>query len=336
MTTSETDCLPHLAAGAGSVPRIGIGCMGMSEFYGARDDEQSLRVLRMAFEAGARHFDTANIYGRGANERLLARFLADLGNERAQVLVASKVGIRRTGDATIAVDSSPTHVQEACDESLQRLGIERLDLLYLHRRNPDVPIEDTVGAMAELVQRGKVRLLGLSEVASATLERACQIAPIAALQSEYSLWTRAVEQDSLEVCRRLNVAFVASSPLGRGFLTGELQPSSVAAGDDLRSRLPRFERENFERNLPPLATLRSVAKELDAQPAQVAIAWLLTAAPFIHVIPGSSTPRNVAINLAAAHLMLQPDQRERLNHAFAPENVFGSRYPQALMDSVNT
>jgi aryl-alcohol dehydrogenase-like predicted oxidoreductase len=315
-------------------PRIGLGCMGMSEFYGASDDAASLRALHDAFQMGYRHFDTADMYGNGANERLLGSFLRQLGGRRGEVLVATKVGIRRRPGPTpaIDIDSSPAYVRAACEQSLQRLGVERIGLLYLHRRSPGVPVEDTVGAMQDLVREGKVAHLGLSEVSRDTLARACRTAPIAALQSEYSLWTRDVEQGLLQDCAALGVALVAYSPLGRGFLTGAWQPGPPG---DLRAHLPRFQPANVAANQALLAALRGVAEEAGGQPAQVALAWLMSRGAHVHAIPGSRSSRNLAANAASAQLALSEAQVRRLDQAFQVDAVHGERYPAALLETVN-
>jgi aryl-alcohol dehydrogenase-like predicted oxidoreductase len=319
-------------------PRVGLGCMGMSEFYGPSDDDDSLRALLGAFDLGYRHFDTADMYGSGHNERLLGRFLRELGARRADVRVATKCGIRRRPAPEVGfdVDGSPAYVRSACDASLARLGVDEIDLFYLHRRSPSVPIEETVGAMGDLVRAGKVRAIGLSEVSEATLRAAAAVHPIAALQSEYSLWTRDAERGVLHACDQLGVDFVAYSPLGRGFLSGEVTPERLEENaGDLRRLLPRFAPGNIEANASLLAALRAVASEVDASPAQVALAWVLAQGDHVHVIPGARRPSHVADNFRALRVALTDGQREGLARAFAPANVRGARYPEALMRTVD-
>lgn len=312
--------------------------MGMSEFYGARDDAASVRVLHCAFDLGYRHFDTADFYGQGHNEQLLSQFLSDLGARSREVLIATKCGLRRSGAATVEIDSSPEYVRDACDASLRRLGVDCIDLYYLHRRSRDVPIEETVGALGDLVAAGKCRYIGLSEVSEATLVRAHAVHPIAALQSEYSLWTRDVEAGMLERTARLGVSFIAYSPLGRGFLGGQLTREQVTSAGDLRGLLPRFGQENFERNQPLLTALRAVAHELgaDVSMSQVALAWVLARASNLFVIPGTRSERHLVSNAAAEGIALNEQQQTRLEAAFNREAVHGSRYPDALLQTVNT
>jgi aryl-alcohol dehydrogenase-like predicted oxidoreductase len=316
-------------------PRVGLGCMGMSEFYGARDDEQSLGALNVAFTLGYRHFDTADMYGHGHNEELLGRAIRAWNWRRDEVVIATKFGIRRpAGGGSLEIDSSPAHAMAACDASLKRLGVDHIDLYYLHRRNPLVPIEDTVLAMADLVRAGKVGRIGLSEVSEDTLRRACSVHPIAALQSEYSLWTRDVEAALLPATRELGVELVAYSPIGRGFLSGALSSEARPAGD-LRALLPRFQGKNFEANQGLLAALRAVADEAGATMSRVALAWVLSRSDNIHVIPGSRRSEHLASNLASAELRLSSEQLRRLSDAFSPEKVHGARYPEQLLHTVN-
>jgi aryl-alcohol dehydrogenase-like predicted oxidoreductase len=322
----------------GAIPRIGLGCMGMSEFYGQRDDVASLEVLRAAHALGYRHFDTADMYGAGHNEELLGKFLGELGpSERERLVIASKAGIRRVPgpNPKIEVDSSPAYITGACDASLRRLGLDYIDIYYLHRRSPAVPIEETVGAMAGLVRAGKIGAVGLSEVSDTTLRRACNEFRIAALQSEYSLWSRDLEATLLGTCTELDVAVVAYSPLGRGFLSGTLTPEQVNADGDLRQRLPRFGAENFAANQALLVELSSIAEDLGASMAEVALAWILSRGPGIHVIPGSRTARHIVTNFGAATIELSPSHIERLTVTFRREAVAGERYPAQLLSTVN-
>jgi aryl-alcohol dehydrogenase-like predicted oxidoreductase len=321
------------------IPRIGLGCMGMSEFYGVRDDDASLRVLLAAYECGTRHFDTADFYGQGHNEELVARFLAELRGNRENVFVATKCGLRRLAGPTPAVeiDSRPEYVREACHASLKRLGVDHVDLFYLHRRSSAVPIEDTMGAMAELVREGKCRYVGLSEVSEATLRRANAVHPVAALQSEYSLWTRDVEDAVLAATRELGIALVAYSPIGRGFLSGTLTREKTREAGDLRGLLPRFGEGNFEQNALLLGELQRVADELGGVTmSQVALAWVLSRGQNIYAIPGTRNTSHLQANVAAEHVVLNEQQVERLSSAFSPEAVQGARYPEALLRTVNT
>src|SRR4029079_5971153 len=272
-----------LGRSGAEVSALGLGCMGMSEFYGGADEAESLATLRRSLEIGVTFSDTADLYGNGGNERLLAQLLKD---QRAQVMLATKFAVRRAADGTfLGIDGRPEYVKEACDKSLQRLGVEPIDLYYQHRVDPKVPIEDTVGAMAELVAAGKVRLLGLSEAAPATLRRACAVHPIAALQTEYSLWTRDLEAEVLPACRALGVTLVAYSPLGRGFLTGSFQKPNDLAADDWRRANPRFQGDNFEANLTLAEHIKGVASAKGCTPAQLALAWLLAQGDDVVPIP---------------------------------------------------
>jgi aryl-alcohol dehydrogenase-like predicted oxidoreductase len=309
--------------------------MGMSEFYGERDDAASLRLLHAAYELGIRHFDTADMYGSGHNEELLGQFLEQLGSRRDRVVVASKFGIRRAPGATtgLQIDSSPAYLRSACDASLKRLRTSFIDVYYVHRRSPEVPIEDTVGALADLVRAGKIRGVGLSEVSLATLQRASAEHPITALQSEYSLWSRDVEDGTLQACEALGVAFVAYSPLGRGFFGGV--DVNALGPADLRHRMPRFQPGNLESNQRLLGCLHDVARLHGASTSQVALAWLLRRRPFVHPIPGSRKLEHVRANLAAADIALEPEQMQALSEAFARDAVQGQRYPEHLMRTVN-
>ena len=318
------------------VPRVGLGCMGMSDFYAPCDAETALRALHDAYALGYRHFDTADMYGNGENEKLLGRFLSEIGSRRDDVLVATKVGLKRLDGPkpAIAVDSSPEHVRAAVEASLKRLGVEQIGLLYLHRKSPDVPIEDTVGALVDLVEAGKVRHIGLSEVSAATLERALKVSPICALQSEYSLWTRDVEDGMLDLCRRNGVALVAYSPLGRGFLTGHFERPAEGSRD-LRAFLPRFQGDNFDANLRLVDAVREIAEEIGVMPAQVALAWVLAKADNIHVIPGTTKSKHLTSNFASLDIPLSQTQWTRLAEIFNKAAVKGERYPQEALKTVN-
>ena len=305
------------------VGAVGLGCMTMTAIYGPADDRESVRTIRRAAELGATLIDTSDIYGNGSNEQLVGQALKGI---RERVVLATKFGnIRRDGKPD--VDGRPEHVRAACEASLERLGVETIDLYYQHRVDPRVPIEDTVGAMAELVRAGKVRFLGLSEAAPATIRRAAAVHPIAALQTEYSLWTRDAEAEVLPTCRALGIGFVPYSPLGRGFLTGTLASPDDLAANDRRRQHPRFAAKNFTHNAELLGSLRAVAAAHGATPAQVAIAWLLRRGDDIVPIPGTKRVARLEENAAAAELALTDQDMTRLNAAFPPGVTAGDRYP---------
>ena len=309
------------------VGAVGLGCMTMTAIYGPADDRESVRTIRRAAELGATLIDTSDIYGNGSNEQLVGQALKGI---RERVVLATKFGnIRRDGKPD--VDGRPEHVREACDRSLERLGVETIDLYYQHRVDPRVPIEDTVGAMAELVRAGKVRFLGLSEAAPATIRRAAAVHPIAALQTEYSLWTRDAEAEVLPTCRALGIGFVPYSPLGRGFLTGTLTSPDDFAANDRRREHPRFAAANFARNAALLTSLRAVAAKCGATPAQVAIAWLLAKGDDIVPIPGTKRVSRLEEDAAAADLALTAQDIASLDAAFPPGVTAGERYPAAQL-----
>lgn len=316
-----------------SVSALGLGCMGMSEFYGPTDETQSLATLDRALEIGVTHFDTADMYGSGHNERLLARFLA---GKRDRVVVATKFGIvRQPGQYARTIDTSPAYVKAACEASLSRLGIEVIDLYYAHRRNPDIPIEDTVGAMADLVKEGKVRALGLSEVSADTLRRAHAVHPISAVQSEYSLWTRDVEAEVLPTCRELGVSLVAYSPLGRGMLTGAIAKTDDLAEGDFRRANPRFQGANMEANQHLVDKVRALAAAKGCTPGQVALAWLLAQGGDILPIPGTKRIKYLEDNVAAAAVTLTAAELAALDAALPPGAAAGERYPTEGMKGLN-
>jgi aryl-alcohol dehydrogenase-like predicted oxidoreductase len=323
----------RLGADGPEVSALGLGCMGMSDFYGPADDAQSLAVLHHALDIGINFLDTADMYGIGANEKLLSHLLA---LRRDEVVLATKFGHVRTPDGTVTrIDGSPAYVRQACDASLQRLGVDHIDLYYQHRVDKNVPIEETVGAMAELVKAGKVRQLGLSEASATTIRRAHEVHPIAAVQTEYSLWSRDVEAEVLPTCRQLGIALVPYSPLGRGFLTGAIRSAEQLAPDDRRRIHPRFQGENLDHNLALADALRALAEEWSYTPAQLALAWLLDQGPDIIPIPGTRSIARLDENALAAHIQLDNGRRDRIATLLAAHAVAGTRYPAAQMGNVN-
>lgn len=317
-----------------SVSALGLGCMGMSEFYGPSDDEESLATLVHAFERGVTFYDTADTYGHGHNETLLGRFLQ---SRRESVVVATKCGIfREKNSYARAVINTPEYIRSCCDASLQRLGVDVIDLFYIHRMNlMETPLEDSIGALADLVKSGKVRAIGLCELSPGTLRKAHAIHPIAALQSEYSLWTRDPEQGVLEACRELGVAFVAYSPLGRGFLTGTITETQGLAPGDFRAHAPRFNDENLNKNLERLALVRAIADAHSATPGQIALAWLLAQGEDVIPIPGTRKQTRIDENVGAADIQLSSEDLANLSAAFPAGGTAGDRYTAEGMKGVN-
>jgi aryl-alcohol dehydrogenase-like predicted oxidoreductase len=322
-----------LGASGLAVSALGLGCMGMSEFYGARDDEESTRTIHRAIELGVTFFDTADMYGPFVNEELVGRAIRP---HRREVVVATKFGnVRGPNGERLGISGRPDYVRRACEASLRRLGVDVIDLYYQHRVDPETPIEDTVGAMSRLVEEGKVRFLGLSEAAEGTIRRAVKIHPIAALQTEYSLWTRDVETGILAACRELGIGFVAYSPLGRGFLTGAFRSRDALPETDFRRNTPRFQDENIARNLAIVERIERVAERLSRRAGQVALAWLLARGHDIVPIPGTKRRIYLEENVKALAVRLTPEDLDALDAAAPLGATAGLRYPEAAMSSVN-
>lgn len=323
----------QLGAQGLQVSAIGLGCMGMSDFYGPADDQVSLKVLNRAIDIGVNFLDTADMYGMGSNERLLAQVLK---TRRSEVVLATKFGhVRGPDGAVLRIDGSPEYVKSACEASLQRLGVDHIDLYYQHRVDRKVPIEETVGAMAELVKAGKVRHLGLSEASASTVRRAAKVHPIAALQSEYSLWSRDVEQEVLPVCEELGIGLVAYSPLGRGFLTGDIRSVNELDPGDYRRQNPRFQADNLPANLALVEALKEIAKARGCTAAQLALAWLLHRSPHVVPIPGTRSIARLEENAAAAAIALTDVEERKIADVLSERTVAGTRYPSAGMANVN-
>jgi len=317
------------------VSRMGLGCMGMSDFYGDRDDQESAATLLRSLDLGVTFLDTADTYGIGDNEELIGKTIK---GRRDEVFLATKFANRRTKAEPNKwiIDGRPEWVKQACDESLQRLGMDYIDLYYQHRVDPNVPIEETVGAMADLVKAGKVKYLGLSEASPATIRRAHKVHPITALQTEYSLWTRDVEDEILPTTRELGIGFVPYSPLGRGFLTGTIKKEELVATDSRATRMPRFLGENFDKNQVIVDRVRAIAERKGVKPGQLALAWVLAKGEDLVPIPGTKRRKYLEENAAAAEIRLSPEEVAELEAAVPQDAIAGDRYAEATMKAIDT
>jgi aryl-alcohol dehydrogenase-like predicted oxidoreductase len=318
------------------VSSIGLGCMGMSEFYGSHNESQSFDTLSQAIESGVRFWDTSDIYGPKTNEELLGKYFSKHPAQRNKIVLATKFGIMRNSQGEfLGFNGRPEYVKQACEASLKRLGVEHIDLYYQHRMDPSVPIEETIGAMAELVKEGKIKYLGLSEAGVDTLERASAVHPISALQSEFSLWSRHLESEILPACKRLGIGLVPYSPLGRGFLTGAIKSRDDLDEGDWRLSNPRFSEENFHHNLILVDKINQLAAAKKCSPAQLALAWILHQSQDYVPIPGTRSIERLIDNAGAASIVLSQVELDKINQLIPSDSAFGERYPEAMMSSLD-
>jgi aryl-alcohol dehydrogenase-like predicted oxidoreductase len=326
--------------GSANVPAVGLGCMGMSEFYGETNDSESLTTLAEAYQLGYRHFDTADAYGIGHNEELIGKFINSSGINRKDLFVATKGGMVRdvNNKYSVTVNCSANYIRRACESSLKRLDTDYIDLYYLHRLDPSIDLAESIGTLKELVQEGKIKNIGLCEVSTKQIEAAHSIHPLAAIQSELSLWSRDAEQSVLAKCLALDIAFVAFSPLGRGFLGGKIDKNfmgNASAKLDFRTQLPRFSAENIDKNFDLIKKVELIANTLDIPSSQLALAWVLNKANNIHIIPGTKTSKHLKSNFDSKNLRIDSDVINQLDRIFSPEAVSGSRYPQKILEKSN-